>query len=92
MANGHGGQRNGAGRKPIEVSEESRKLFLKAIKLIQKTDSEEKAKLGTIRDFWETQKGKEYICQMLFGKVPDDLNIGTDSNITVVMPDGTIHN
>ena len=86
----NGGKRENAGRKPKVDEEKSNNIFLEAIKKITSQTNTEQAKIEILVELWDTQRGKIFIAEHVFGKpqervevinkneFPDLSNITTD--------------
>lgn len=70
----NGGKRKNAGRPPKKVEEQANTMFLKALKEIHSTDKDDKAKINFIKDLYESQRGKIFIAEHLFGKPTENVN------------------
>ena len=90
MADGrknNGGARKGAGR-PTKAKElQSNLLFTKAIKKLYKKDQTEEAKIAFIIELHETDRGKQFIAEHLFGKAPDKNNNLSENYNTDLTPE-----
>ena len=65
---GHGGKREGAGRKSKKEEQKANFMFLTALKRIHSTEEDEEAKIKFIEDLYESQRGQIFIAEHLFGK------------------------
>ena len=86
----NGGKRSGSGRKPKVDEETQNNIFIEAVKKITGKEDEENAKIDLLVDLWDTQRGKIFIAEHIFGKpkeivevtnknkFPDLSNITTD--------------
>lgn len=76
---GRGGARPGAGRKPVVDELKQSELFIEAVKKITGKDDERAAKIDLLVDLWETQRGKIFISEHVFGK-PKEIVEVTNKN------------
>ena len=74
----HGGQRKGAGRKPIAEEEKAKELINKALKLIYKKDVDEENAILFLKDFAATGRGQQFIAEHLIGKPKERVDITSD--------------
>ena len=65
---GHGGKREGAGRKSKAEEQKANFTFLTALKRIHSTEEDEEAKIKFIEDLYQIDRGKIFIAEHLFGK------------------------
>lgn len=70
-----GGKRKGAGRKPIVEEMQQKVLFVEAVKKITGKEDSDAAKIDLLVDLWETQRGKIFICEHVFGKAKENVEI-----------------
>ena len=75
----NGGKRSGSGRKPKVDEETQNNIFIEAVKKITGKDDEENAKIDLLVDLWDTQRGKIFIAEHIFGK-PKELVEVTNKN------------
>ena len=71
----NGGKRKGAGRKPKADEETKNNLFVEAVKKITCKDDEDDAKIDLLVDLWDTQRGKIFIAEHIFGKPKEQLEV-----------------
>lgn len=82
MANGHGGYRPGAGRKPKQVEEQAKELMKRALMSLYGSEDSETAKLEFLKEYAQTSRGQQFIAEHLFGKpveVIENHNIEVDT-------------
>lgn len=77
---GTGGKRKGAGRKTKAEELQANTVMLNALKVIYGSDEDEKTKHIFIKDLYETERGKMFIAEHLFGKAPQEVK-NTNLNI-----------
>ena len=68
MANGHGGVRANSGNKSKQDYEKTNTVLLTAIKQIKNVNTDEEARIEFAKDLYESQRGKIFIAEHLFGK------------------------
>jgi hypothetical protein len=71
----NGGKRPGSGRKPKVDEETQNNIFIEAVKKITGKDDEENAKIDLLVDLWDTQRGKIFIAEHIFGKPKEQLEV-----------------
>lgn len=72
---GRGGARKGAGRKPKADEEKVNAIFLSALGEMYNKDSDEESKVAFAKDLLESERGKLFIAEHLFGKPKDNLKL-----------------
>ena len=70
----NGGNKN-AGRKPKAIEEQTNTVFLNALKRIYDEDAAMDAKISFVIGLHESERGKLFIAQHLFGKAPDKIEL-----------------
>lgn len=71
----NGGKRPGSGRKPKVEEEKQNNIFVEAVKKITSKDDEDEAKIDLLVDLWDTQRGKIFIAEHIFGKPKEQLEV-----------------
>jgi hypothetical protein len=71
----NGGKRQNSGRKPKVDEEKKNNIFIEAIKKITSQDDEENAKIDLIVELWDTQRGKIFIAEHIFGKPKEQVEV-----------------
>lgn len=70
-----GGKRKGAGRKRVADEMQQKYLFVEAVKRITGKEDPDEAKIDLLVDLWENQRGKIFICEHVFGKAKESVEI-----------------
>ena len=69
-----GGAGRGQGRKPVASEKQVNEIFLTALKQIHKTDNDETAKVKFACNLLETERGRVFVAEHLFGKPKETID------------------
>ena len=69
----NGGNRN-AGRKTKVAEEHANKIFLSALKKLYGKETDEEAKIAFVVKLHNSERGKNFIAEHLFGKATDKID------------------
>ena len=69
----NGGNRN-AGRKTKIAEEHANKIFLSALKKLYGKETDEEAKIAFVVKLHNSERGKQFIAEHLFGKAPNQID------------------
>ena len=83
---GHGGKRNGAGRKPKASEEHARAQIIKALRLVYDNDKDEDNIVSFLKEFSQTNRGQQFIAEHLLGK-PKEVVEAFVENVNIPISD-----
>ena len=70
----NGGNKN-AGRKPKAIEEHTNTIFLSALRRLYDKEEDIEARIAFVIDLHDSERGKLFIAQHLFGKAPDRIEL-----------------
>lgn len=71
----NGGKRPNAGRKTKIEEDQQNNIFIEAVKKITSQEDENQAKIDLLVDLWDTQRGKIFISEHIFGKPKEQVEV-----------------
>tara|TARA_R110000772_G_scaffold197074_3_gene307831 strand:+ start:179 stop:520 length:342 start_codon:yes stop_codon:yes gene_type:complete len=71
----NGGKRENSGRKPKIEEQSQQNIFIEAVKKITSQENEDQAKIDLLVELWDTQRGKIFISEHLFGKPKEQVEV-----------------
>lgn len=87
MANGHGGKRNGAGRKKAAINDYQAKMRAIVADTVRPKDWETVILTSLAQAQAGDKSAREWLADWVMGKVPDEINVNAKAKVTLKWSD-----